>query len=325
MANSQYSYRLENKAEEDNRKFVKMVILSVVCHLLVCIGVIYTPNFGSHRRLDLTAIRVDLVNLSPSPLGGKPGRKGKRLSIPKTEAVKTPPKEAPKKVEQKASVSSPPPPPQELPKEPPKSQEKVKPKEPVSDNGEKVSLAPKKKKSVDSQATVKKAIERIKEKVENSSAQKISNAIEKIREETEAAEQEGKHYIIGPSLFNAEAGDEEDGDEGMGGTSADPMDVYHATIWHQIRQQWAWPEQLAREHPNLEAVVIVKIVADGHIEDIWFEEKSGNSLFDDSILRALNKSDPLTQLPPGYRASYYEVGFRFNLSEMQESIGDFSQ
>ncbi|NVL90332.1 MAG: TonB C-terminal domain-containing protein, partial [Desulfobacterales bacterium] len=47
------------------------------------------------------------------------------------------------------------------------------------------------------------------------------------------------------------------------------------------------------------------------------EKRSGNSYFDDSVFKAVRKSDPLPPLPEGYLGPFYEVGFRFNLSELQ--------
>ena len=43
-------------------------------------------------------------------------------------------------------------------------------------------------------------------------------------------------------------------------------------------------------HTNLEAVIIVKIMRDGEIRDVWFEKRSGNSYFDDSAHKAVKKS-----------------------------------
>ena len=63
----------------------------------------------------------------------------------------------------------------------------------------------------------------------------------------------------------------------------------------------------------------------GEIRDLWFEERSGNDYFDDSVLRAMKKASPLPPLPEGYSRPYYELGIRFNLSELQKGSNNVGQ
>ena len=95
------------------------------------------------------------------------------------------------------------------------------------------------------------------------------------------------------------------------------LDIYHAEIWDLIRRNWAYSEELDQGRSHLEAVIIVKIMRDGEIRDMWFEERSGSNYFDDSCLRAVKKSNPLPPLPDGFLKPFHEVGFRFNPSELQ--------
>ena len=97
--------------------------------------------------------------------------------------------------------------------------------------------------------------------------------------------------------------------------SLELLDIYHAEIWDQIQRNWAYAQEMAGSQTNLEAVIIVKIMRDGEIRDIWFEKRSGNSYFDDSVYKAVKKSNPLPPLPEGFLKPFYEVGFRFNPSE----------
>jgi len=75
---------------------------------------------------------------------------------------------------------------------------------------------------------------------------------------------------------------------------------------------------MVRGRTDLEATIIVKIMKQGEIRDVWFESRSGNTYFDDTVFKAVKKSDPLPPLPERYRGPFYEVGFRFNLSELQD-------
>ncbi len=97
------------------------------------------------------------------------------------------------------------------------------------------------------------------------------------------------------------------------------LDIYNAEIWYQIQKSWAFSQEMARGQTDLEAVIIVKIMRDGEIRDIWFERRSGNSYFDDSAFKAVKKSNPLPSLPEGFLQPFYDVGFRFNLSELNRN------
>jgi TonB family protein len=143
------------------------------------------------------------------------------------------------------------------------------------------------------------AIERIKKELPQSRERQIVAAIDKLKEQV--AIQEG---VVQGAAGKAE--------------SLQLMDIYHAEIWHHIQKQWAFSNQLAQGKTNLEATIVAKIMKTGEIRDLWFEERSGNDFFDDSVLRAMKKASPLPPLPEGYSNPYYDVGFRFNLSELQK-------
>jgi TonB family protein len=144
------------------------------------------------------------------------------------------------------------------------------------------------------------AIEQIRKELPQSRKSQIVAAIDKLKEQV--AIQEG--VVQGAS---GEA------------KSLQLMDIYNAEILHLIQTQWAFSNQLAQGKTDLEAIVIAKIMKTGEIRDLWFEERSGNNFFDDSVLRAMKKASPLPPLPEGYPHPYYDVGFRFNLSELQKS------
>lgn len=63
-----------------------------------------------------------------------------------------------------------------------------------------------------------------------------------------------------------------------------------------IRNRWLKPP---RASPTLQCVVKVTIEADGHIMSVALVKSSGNADFDDSVVRAIYKSDPLPVNIPG--------------------------
>lgn len=78
---------------------------------------------------------------------------------------------------------------------------------------------------------------------------------------------------------------------------------YLALISGIIRQHWNVPDTVPK---NLEAVVSVRILSNGQVIIEGFEQKSGNMLFDSSVLIAIKNSSPLP--PP---KGEIIVGLRF--------------
>jgi colicin import membrane protein len=62
----------------------------------------------------------------------------------------------------------------------------------------------------------------------------------------------------------------------------------------------------------MEVRILIKILKSGQIRDIWFETRSGNRFLDESALKAVKKSNPLSPLPRGYNT--YDVGLIFTPS-----------
>ncbi|MFH2011178.1 MAG: energy transducer TonB [Pseudomonadota bacterium] len=92
--------------------------------------------------------------------------------------------------------------------------------------------------------------------------------------------------------------------------------IYYTIIWGRIKEGWILPESLIKNKKDLEAIVSFKILRNGEIMDISFEKSSGNSYFDKSALRAVEKANPLPSLPADHKEVYLEIGVRFHSSEL---------
>ena len=102
------------------------------------------------------------------------------------------------------------------------------------------------------------------------------------------------------------------GGSGTGGARVqESILIYQAEIQYQIQKNWAFSQQLAGDNTELEAVLAIKILRNGEIEDIWFDKKSGNAYLDDSAYKAIVKSNPLPPLPNDYMRPFYKIGLRF--------------
>ena len=98
---------------------------------------------------------------------------------------------------------------------------------------------------------------------------------------------------------------------GSGGSGAplDPaLQKYLLDIWEKIKGAWNVPGMAKK---GLETIVVVKIRKDGRIVDINIEKRSGNRVYDESVLRVLRAVEPLPPIPSSLNTDALEIGFRF--------------
>jgi TonB family protein len=96
-----------------------------------------------------------------------------------------------------------------------------------------------------------------------------------------------------------------------GGELSQALMLYRALVNERIESNWVLPERLSQANEHLEAVVVVRARRDGTVFDINFEKKSGNSYFDDSVLKAILKSKPFPPFPDIYSPQEEEIVIRF--------------
>jgi colicin import membrane protein len=276
-----------------DRAWIGMIALSILCHVLLVSGVVLLPELESSRPHIPSAVMVDLVSL---PQGA-----------PQIQARVVAPKIAPK-----------PPPVKRVKATEMTKPERARPEDQlVTMKGpplkEAVSLAPQhlqvkkslKKETYNASKVISKAIAKIEKQAPRSRPRPVLQAIDQLKKEVEGG---------GGVVVNGGAADAQ-----ISQRNLELLDIYNAEIWYQIQKSWAFSQEMARGQTDLEAVIIVKIMRDGEIRDIWFERRSGNSYFDDSAFKAVKKSNPLPSLPEGFLKPFYDVGFRFNLSELNRN------
>jgi colicin import membrane protein len=85
-----------------------------------------------------------------------------------------------------------------------------------------------------------------------------------------------------------------------------------------IKSNWTYPVAFnsTTNKEDLEAIIILTVRRDGKILKTWFGKKSKSPLFDDSVLKAVERSDPLPEFPPGYLKRHDEVEITFNLKDL---------
>ena len=95
------------------------------------------------------------------------------------------------------------------------------------------------------------------------------------------------------------------------GSAGSKLDEYYGTIWTQIKKEWTMPGNVITKKEDLETIVVLIIDKQGKVQKKWFEKKSGNSLYDQSAIRAITKAEPFPPLPKELGEDSLELAIRF--------------
>jgi colicin import membrane protein len=267
--------------------------ISFLFHLVIIGVLIFVPEFGSRYRYRPGVVNVSLVSL---PAAG-PASAGPPASVVTPKPVEQKPPEKP-------AVKVPEPAPEPVVKKPPET----------------VSLAPKpkkakeslKQKTIDPEKMIDSAIERIEKKVEKTETDTVAAAIDQLKRKVAAGESQSGEGLGRPSGKAGTGAVGPAGGFGEGGARVqESILIYEAEIQYQIQKNWAFSQQLAGDNTQQEAILAIKVLRTGEIEDIWFDKKSGNTYLDESAYKAVVKSNPLPPLPKDYMHPFYKVGLRF--------------
>jgi colicin import membrane protein len=184
-----------------------------------------------------------------------------------------------------------------------------------------ISLKPLKRKKKKKITPVKKNNEAVKKK-----RQKLADAIkqeELLAERARLAQEalENERQLLTPvksQTKTAPASSTSSKSQGnAGGGSGNLIESkYFASITNKLLQHWALPESL-EQNPDLRAIVVVTINKDGTIADRFFENKSGNRLFDQFVIRTIEAAAPLPPIPVAMKKRRFEVGLVFSPGGIQ--------
>lgn len=271
-------YRMDGTGSESQIMWFS-IAMSMICHLFFFTALIVVPKIEPKSTFSPPAINVSIVTLPNTP-----DLKTRNRDIPLSNVrVESTPDVSAKTIAPSTTVQE-------------KTATSYKPK---------VSL---KKKTFRTEKVLKQAIAEIEKKVEESEPDPVVKAIERLKDAMGQSESpETANRMLPPG-------------EGLNATSRkalDIMDIYKAEIPFRIQKNWAFSEQLAGGRRDLVAWLVIEILPDGEIRDIWFEKRSGNRYFDDQAYKAVKKSNPLPSLPEGYTRPFFNVGLRFTPSGLK--------
>jgi len=101
---------------------------------------------------------------------------------------------------------------------------------------------------------------------------------------------------------------------GSMGTLTDPQYLlYFHTVQQQVKDAWTFPGG----SNDLSADVEFSIGADGTLNSVKIAKTSGDSAFDDSVLRAIRRAAPFPPPPDRYRSQFSDVVATFKLGELK--------
>lgn len=275
--------------------FRRMLLISLLLHLLLPI-LYQTPWFPKKDPIKPPVYRVNLVNkIVKNPQAGRPEAVvTEKKAQPKPQPKPTPkPKPKPKPVPVPIAKPEPkpiPPKPEPVAVPKPKPAPVVKPKpapapEPVVSKAQ------------------ENALQKRLEQLRAAQAQKQAEAERKEKLDALRAAAVTESQKIESPVVGAPVGML----DGKGDEAGVPAEAF---VQEFIQQQWSLSKYQIIGTPEAEALLVYN--AAGQLLHYRFIEKSGNSIFDDSLIKAINKSKVLPQELP----EQMEFHIVFNLKEM---------
>jgi colicin import membrane protein len=287
----------------------KWLVVSLFAHAGLILGLVLLPFGSSGKREPPPSYVVDLVG--GERIGGR--NLGTRID-PETKATKRPAEPPPEPAKKKATKAE----------KPPKAEkaEKVKAKP-----SEEIVLA--KSKSAAKQEEAKAAQKPAKEthdaaKADEDSLDKVRErlmqaAIERAR--NRAALAQGSPSSAGNSKgepLSAGSGEglgaQSLGKGGVGGEGvlkSVEFIAYQNRLVSTIKGNWAW----AGRRSDLKVVVQFGIKENGEIIGLRVTQRSGDPTYDESVIRAIKRSSPVSSPPESHRKEFADVEMTFKPSD----------
>ena len=276
-------------------KLSKWLFFSLLVHAGLIAGLFIMPFLPSRSSREYPVYTVDLVG------GENLGRTNLGTELAPAAAQK----ESLKKAEKEISAPEPKPEPRKEKAEKAKSiektvviPEKATPKETVK----KETKVEKKNEAKETAVSLDSVRERL-----------IQTAVERARNRTDNGQKTSKGEMINTGTGEGE-GAAALGKGGRGGGVVKGMEfvIYQNRMLSTIKTNWVWVGQRS----NLRVVVRFNIKENGEIFGLKVVQASGNASYDDSVIRAVNKSSPLPAPPDAVRKDFSEVELSFRPEDL---------
>jgi colicin import membrane protein len=295
----------------------KWVILSGIVHVVVIAYLLMGPILGPKETPPAPVYTVDLLggeklgggagtSVQPEPPKAKPAPEVKSAPPVKEKAEKKIKEEAkPTRDELKEAREA---------KAKAEMVERVKAKKEAEEK-KKAELEAKKKADAEEAAARKARVEELNKRRTEAALEDIRNKIkareaeEKAAADRAAAAQQAKSTMPGATPGAATLGHGGSG----GGTQASPEFIaYQNLITNQVKNSWTW----VGRRSDLKVEVKLSIKENGEIASVKLVGTSGDRSFDESVLRAIKRANPLPPPPEAFRSDFSDVNVRFSSKEL---------
>lgn len=283
--------------------FTRFVSVSFIVHIVILAIALFSVQ-GSQKNIFITPAytRVNLiapaVKKRKAPIKATKQARKKKAALKKTKVKKiVKAKAAVKKktIALKKSITPPPPP-----------AKPVEVKEEVSID-DAISRLEMEVATEEEDLMVAAMIERLQKKTEAEEREQ-AELMEELRGELESYG-EGQMSVAADSQVPGQSLSSANAYEGLSNELFElQFKSYYNKIGARIQSLWIYPGDADEE---LKTLVTIKIHKDGILLDYWVESKSGEPVFDDSTLRAIEKAAPFPPLPADYNEESLEIGLRF--------------
>jgi TolA protein len=287
------------------------IVLSLSLHIVIFLVAIFW-GFGPMYSGEPESIEGTLVSISElGQPGGEVATKKEEVKPQVPETKEEPTKVEEKKPEEKIQVSKPE---KKEPQEEPKKTELKKeetPKEKPKEDGtivlqekkkEKKEIAKKPETTEPPKTKPSKEIEKKKEafKEVKNSEEEMNKVIKEIRQQKLLKELKDKRVASSDS-----SGEQKGIQQGAGystggssgGSSGLIAELFVRRVREEIKSNWTIPPNIPTDK-TLEARIVFMIDENRKVYDVRVEESSGNTLFDDSGVKAVYKAAPSLPAPP---------------------------
>jgi colicin import membrane protein len=154
----------------------------------------------------------------------------------------------------------------------------------------------------------------LKENREEMLEQRLASIQHKVKAEKKAEELLGNRLAaLASRVAKKQRGSQHGNSINPGGL--DTASAYGRVLKNRIRNRWSYPASLFATK-GLKVTVAITINNDGSINAIRFEKKSGNALFDSSVMRAIKAAAPFPPLPEDLKPGPWEAGFNFDIENL---------
>jgi colicin import membrane protein len=295
----------------------KWVIISGVIHVAVITFLFVGPILRGNKSTPPPVYTVDIVG--GEKLGGGAGTalapEPKAKPEPQAPEVKSPP---PVKETKKAKETVKPP--RDEVKEAKEAKakaemlERVKAKKEAEEK-KKAEAEAKRKADAEEAAAAKARLEELNKRRTEAALQdireriKARDAAEKAAADRAAAERQAKSNVPGDAPGAAVLGG---GGTGGGIVKSAEFIRYQNIIQDRVRSSWTW---VGRRN-DLKVTVNLSIQDNGEITGIKLVGTSGDRSFDESVVRAIRRSNPLPAPPDTFRKDFSDVNVQFSSKEL---------